>query len=96
MTGELDGHWKVERVSGLLPPLVGVRKRIDGPRGVTALGPLPGLPFEVVGRELRYRGPLRGLVDVVEPAGDLAHGVAVYRGRRLGRFRMRRRPPPAG
>ena len=27
---ELDGEWEVERVSGLLPPLVGVRKEIDG------------------------------------------------------------------
>lgn len=92
---ELDGSWDVERVSGLLPPLVGVRKRIAGAKGVTALGPLPGLPFDVVGRELRYRGPLRGLVDVLEPAGDRVDGVAVYRGRPLGRFRMRRRPSRA-
>jgi hypothetical protein len=87
---ELDGVWAVERLSGVLPPLVGVRKRIRGGRGVTALGPLPGLPFDVVGGELRYRGALRGLVDVVEVDRDEALGTATYRGRALGRFRMRR------
>src|SRR5215212_5138037 len=52
---ELDGEWNVRRVSGALPPLYGVRKRIDGLRGVT-LPPLPvPLPFDVVGRELRRR-----------------------------------------
>ena len=28
--GELDGEWEVRRVSGALPPLYGVHKRIDG------------------------------------------------------------------
>ena len=91
--GELDGEWEVRRVSGLLPPLYGVRKRIEGEAGVTmlALGFL-GAPFDVVGRELRYRGALsRGLVDTVEPGEDgWWDGVADYRGRRLGRFAMRR------
>jgi hypothetical protein len=50
----------------------------------------PGLPFDVVGRELRYRGPLSGLVDVLEPAGEGWRGVARYRGRELGRFAMTR------
>ena len=77
---ELDGEWNVRRVSGLLPPLYGVRKRIAGARGVTAL----------VERELRYRGVFSGLVDAVEPAGDGWRGVARYRGRRLGRFAMTR------
>jgi hypothetical protein len=88
---ELDGEWEVRRVSGLLPPLYGVRKRIEGARGVTVLGPL-GAPFDVVGRQLRYRGLLsRGLVDSVEP-GEHGwwDGVARYRGRKLGRFAMRR------
>jgi hypothetical protein len=88
---ELDGEWVVERTGGLLPPLAGVRKRIDGRRGVTALGPLPGVPFDVDGRELRYRAPLRGLVDVVEPDGDGYRGRALFRGREWGTFRMRRR-----
>jgi hypothetical protein len=88
--GELDGEWDVRRVSGLLPPLYGVRKRITGRRGQTIVLVPPGLPFDVVGRELRYRGPLTGLVDVVEPDGDGWRGVARYRGRALGRFAMTR------
>ena len=88
--GELDGEWEVRRVSGVLPPLYGVRKRIRGEAGETMLGPLHS-PFDVVGRELRYRGRLtRGLVDTVEPDGDEWSGVARYRGRLLGRFAMRR------
>lgn len=88
--GELDGVWEVRRVSGLLPPLFGVRKRIAGNRGVTTLGPLRS-PFDVVGRELRYRGLLtRGLVDALEPDGEEWLGTARYRGRAVGRFAMRR------
>ncbi len=86
--GELDGDWNVTRVSGLLPPLYGVRKRISGGRGRTIVLVPPGLPFDVVGRELRYRGLLSGLVDVLEPAGDGWRGVSRYRGRELGRFAM--------
>ncbi len=93
---ELDGVWKVERRGGLLPPLLGVRKRIRGTRGVTALGPLPGIPFDVRGLTLRYRGPLSGLVDVLEPDGDAYTGRTTFRGRRLGRFAMRRVARAAG
>jgi hypothetical protein len=85
----LDGVWKVERTGGLLPPLYGVRKRIDGDRGQTLFGPVPAR-FRVVGNELRYRVPLRGLVDVVEPEGDGFAGRALLFGRELGRFRMTR------
>jgi hypothetical protein len=88
---ELDGEWDVRRVNGVLPPLYGVRKRIDGSQGVT-LPPLPvPLPFDVVGYELRYRGLLTGLVDELEPDGAGWRGVARYRGRVLGRFAMTRR-----
>jgi hypothetical protein len=89
--GELDGEWEVRRVSGVLPPLYGVRKRIAGGGGETMVGPLRS-PFAVVGRELRYRGLLtRGLVDSVEPGEDgWWNGVAQFRGRRLGSFAMRR------
>ena len=89
--GELDGVWEVRRVRGLLPPLYGVRKRIEGAAGVTTLM-FVGAPFDVVGRELRYRGALsRGLVDTVEPGEDgWWDGIARYRGRELGRFAMRR------
>lgn len=88
--GELDGLWRVERTGGLLPPLVGVRKRISGDRGKTTVGPFPGAPFDVVGRELRYRRPFAGFVDVVEPDGDGFRGRATFRGRTFGRFVLRR------
>jgi hypothetical protein len=91
----LDGEWDVERVSGALPPLLGVRKRIEGNRGVTAVGPLPGVPFDVNGLELRYRFPFSGLVDILSPDGDGFAGVAKFRGREYGRFRLRRRGDPA-
>jgi hypothetical protein len=86
---ELDGEWEVRRVSGLLPPLHRLRKEIDGARGVTTIGPRRA-PFDVVGRELRYRGLLAGLVDSVEPDGNGWRGVARYRGLPLGRFAMSR------
>jgi ferritin-like metal-binding protein YciE len=86
---ELDGTWSVERVSGALPPMVGVRKRIAGSTGETKVGRLPGVAFVVEGLALRYRGPLEGLVDHLEPDADGYRGRSVYRGRELGRFRMR-------
>jgi hypothetical protein len=84
---DLDGVWNVERTGGLLPPLLGVRKSIAGSSGRTTMGPLVA-PFDVVGRELRYRGPLSGFVDVLEPAGAGWSGRALYRGREYGRFRL--------
>lgn len=86
---ELDGVWKVQRTGGLLPPLPGVRKRIAGTSGETVVGPLPGVPFDVVGRELRYRSPLNAFVDVLEPSQDGWSGRALMRGREYGRFRLR-------
>ncbi len=77
---ELDGLWKVE-------PLPGVTKRIDGDRGETRFGPLPGVPFKVRGLELDYG---LGLVDRLEPDGDGYRLTATFRGRRLARFRLRR------
>jgi hypothetical protein len=85
--GELDGEWSVRRLGGLLPPLYGMRKQIDGTEGATVLGPAKAR-FDVVGRELRYRGVWSGLVDTVEPEGTGWQGVARYRGRVLGRFAM--------
>jgi hypothetical protein len=87
---ELDGVWMVTRVSGLLPPLVGVRKRISGTNGETTIGPLPGAPFDVVGVELRYRAPFKGFVDELEPDGDGFLGRATWRGREFGRFALKR------
>jgi hypothetical protein len=88
LVGELDGVWKVERTGGALPPLVGVRKRIRGSRGVTAVGPLPGVPFRVEGLSLRYRRPFSAFVDVLERSGDGYRGRATFRGREYGTFRM--------
>jgi ferritin-like metal-binding protein YciE len=87
---DLDGLWSVERVSGFLPPMLGVRKRIAGSTGETTLGGLPGAGFAVEGLVLRYRAPLSGLVDVLEPDEGGYRGRTTYRGRQLGRFRMRR------
>jgi hypothetical protein len=87
---ELDGIWSVKRLGGLLPPLHGVRKEIHGTRGETAVGPLPGVPFDVVGLELRYRAPFTGFVDVLARDGDRYLGRATFRGREFGRFAMER------
>ena len=58
--------------------------------GRDPVGPLPGVPFEVDGNELRYRKPFSGFVDVVEPAGETFLGRATFRGREFGRFELRR------
>jgi ferritin-like metal-binding protein YciE len=84
---DLDGVWNVERTGGLLPPRLGVRKSIRGARGRTTLGPVSAA-FDVVGRELRYRSPLTGFVDVLEPHGDGWIGRALFQGREYGRFRL--------
>ena len=87
----LDGVWQVERSGGALPPLVGVRKRIHGRRGSTVVGGLH-VPFEVRGKELHYRGPFTGFVDVVEPDGaDRYRGRSTFRGVTFGHFVMRRK-----
>jgi len=86
----LDGVWDVKRLSGLLPPLVGVRKRIDGARGKTTLG-LLSASFDVRGGELHYRAPFGGFVDVLEVIDDdHARGRATFRGREFARFELRR------
>jgi hypothetical protein len=87
---ELDGNWNVRRLGGLLPPLVGVRKHIEGARGETAIGPLPGMPFDVDGLSLRYRAPFRDFVDELVPDGDRYLGRATFRGRTFGRFALER------
>jgi hypothetical protein len=87
---ELDGVWDVRRVSGFLPPLFGVRKRIAGTKGETKIGPLPGMPFDVVGLSLRYRSPFSGFVGELERQGDGFAGRATFRGREYGRFALTR------
>jgi len=91
MASGLDGEWQVIRTGGLLPPLLGVRKRIGGGKGTTSIGPFPGAPFDVVGHELHYRAPFKGFVDVVEPSSDGYHGRALVFGREIGTFRLVRR-----
>ena len=86
---DLDGVWDVKRVSGALPPMLGVRKRISGTRGRTLVGPVP-VPFVVDGLKLRYRAPFAGFVDELEPEGEGFSGRSTFRGREFGRFAMRR------
>ena len=86
---ELDGVWDVRRTGGLLPPLIGVRKEIDGTHGKTLLpGGLIGVPFDVVGLELHYRSPFAGFVDIVEPHSGGFSGRATFRRRTFGRFEL--------
>jgi hypothetical protein len=86
----LGGRWRLERLGGLLPPLGLMRKEIDGNNGRTTFAGL-SFRFDVGERELRYRLPLKGLVDVVEQRGpDRFDGEARLFGVRLGSFRMER------
>ena len=89
---DLDGVWDVRRVSGALPPLNGVRKRIDGDHGETVVVRGPGMPFDVKGLELRYRAPFAFLVDRLEPSGSGFQGTATAFGRTYGEFELRRSP----
>jgi hypothetical protein len=76
---ELSGRWRVERVSGLLPPR-GVRKRIDRGRGTTWVGPIPVGFFRIEDRMLDYAGwPIR---DELRPAEN---GEWIGRGLIFGR-----------
>ena len=94
--GELDGVWNVRRLGGVLPPMAGVHKVIDGGKGETRVGRLVGVPFDVVGLSLRYRAPFRGFVDELEPDGDRYLGRATFRGRAFGRFALERIPEGGG
>lgn len=92
---ELEGRWRVERLSGALPPMVAVHKEVHGERGETRLGPLPGPPYRIEEREdclaLVYRPPFSLLVDEVrKESGDSWLGEAMLGGRAFGRFRMTR------
>jgi ferritin-like metal-binding protein YciE len=87
---ELDGTWNVRRVSGALPPLAGVRKRISGSAGETIVVAGRGMPFDVRGTELRYRAPFAFLVDVLERDGAGWRGRATAFGRTYGTFELRR------
>ena len=88
---DLTGRWNVERTGGVLPPLVGVAKEIDGARGWTKVGPVPAAPFDVDGLVLRYRAPFAAFADVLERDGDGFRGRATFMGREYGTFVMRRK-----
>ena len=93
MMRSLEGEWKVERMGGLLPPMIGVRKTIRGGAGETRVGPLPVWPFRAKRTfesvDLVYRRPLSTFVDEVrrEPDGSWL-GRMTFLGLELGRFRM--------
>ncbi|HEX2045353.1 MAG TPA: hypothetical protein VHF23_06990 [Gaiellaceae bacterium] len=82
----LEGSWRVERVSGILPP-AGLKKRIGARRGSTRLGPLPLALFRVRDRTLDYLGwPVR---DELRPAADGSWvGRGLVLGREFCRFRL--------
>ena len=92
---DLDGLWALARVSGALPPLGLLHKRIDGRRGATHWGPVVRVPFRVRvmgdGAELIYRGPLGVWRDTIVPSAGGWTGEARLLGVRVGRFRMTRR-----
>ncbi len=86
----------MERLGGLLPPMIGVWKRIGGDRGETCVGPLLAWPFRLERREghvaLVYLRPFSTFVDELRPGPDGRSwlGRATVGGRQLGRFRMTR------
>src|SRR5437763_5952352 len=87
---ELDGVWRVDRVGGVLPPLHGCVKRINGSQGTTEFPRVPGMPFDVRGLELHYRSPFWLLVDKLEPQDGGYFGRATLAGQEFGQFTMRR------
>ena len=92
---ELKGRWRVERLSGALPPMVAVYKEINGKRGETRFGHFLTLPFRIEQREdcpaLVYRPPISMLVDELrKQAEDSWLGETTIGGRAFGRFRMTR------
>jgi hypothetical protein len=89
VTPGLDGRWDVRRTGGLLPPLIGVGKTIEGNQGYTTLGPLR-VPFRVDGLTLRYTGLFSPLEDRLERDGAGFRGRSYVRGVELGRFELRR------
>jgi hypothetical protein len=93
--GELEGRWRVVRLSGALPPMVAVHKEIHGERGETRVGPLPGLPYRIEEREdclaLVYCPPFSLLADEVrKESEDSWLGEATLGGSVFGQFRMTR------
>lgn len=89
----LEGRYRVQRTGGLLPPMLGVTKRVDGARGSTRVLEVVGWPFRLErgGDALRliYRSPLGFLVDELRPGSDgVWLGRATLVGREYGTFRL--------
>lgn len=85
----LDGHWKVRRESGFLPPF-GIRKFISGDHGWTLLGLLPVGPFKVENGRLRYRlWPLEDELIQLDDGTWLGRGYVF--GKQFCRFRLERK-----
>jgi hypothetical protein len=82
--------YRVERVSGLLPPW-GIGKRIQGDRGVTTVLGVPVASFTRVGDTLIYDWlPVR---DRLTRDGDGWRGEALLGDMPFCRFRLRRDQP---
>jgi hypothetical protein len=82
---ELRGEWKVERLSGLLPP--GVGKRIGVRSGVTTVCGVPVAPFTAMGQRLFYRWlPIQD--TLAQDAAGGWSGEGRFAGRRFCRFRL--------
>src|SRR6476469_8409450 len=80
-----SGSYRVERISGLLPP--GLGKTIDGDRGVTTLGGHPVASFGTAGRSLIYDWlPVRDRLQR-EPDGSWT-GRGIVAGIEFCRFRL--------
>ena len=91
----LQGEWRVECLGGLLPSMIGVRKRIQDGRGETGVGALSGWPFRIERRGeivvLVYSPPPSMLVDGLRTEqGGSRFGRSVLGGRELGLFRRTR------
>ena len=71
----------------------GCVKRIHGSRGTTEFPNLPGMPFEVRGLELHYKGPLALFVDKLERRNGGYKGRSTILGREFGQFELRRLEP---
>jgi hypothetical protein len=84
----LNGSWRVERESGLLPPL-GLTKTISGDTGWTNAVGLPVAPFRVEGTTLVYRGwPIRDELEAQADGSWVGRGFVL--GREFCKFRLTR------
>jgi hypothetical protein len=83
----IDGHWRVRRISGLLPP--GVTKRIAASIGQTLVFGRVFGTFDVVGDRFVYRfWPIMDVVAIAD--GDAFVGRGLFFGLPFCRFRLER------